>query len=34
MQRLNAALDVTARIAGYTLSRIGSPPLAPEEQLH
>jgi GTPase SAR1 family protein len=34
MQRLNAALDVTARIAGRTLSRIGSPPLAPETQFH
>jgi hypothetical protein len=34
MQRLNAALEVTARIADRTLSRIGSPPLAPESQVH
>jgi hypothetical protein len=34
MQRLNAALEVTARIAGRTLSRIGSPPLAPETPIH
>ncbi len=34
MQRLNAALDVTARIAGRTLSRIGSPPPAPEARFH
>jgi hypothetical protein len=34
MQRLNAALEVTARIADRTLSRIGSPPLAPDAQVH
>lgn len=34
MQRLNAALDVTARIAERTLSRIGRPPLAVEAHLH
>jgi energy-coupling factor transporter ATP-binding protein EcfA2 len=34
MERLNAALEVTARIAGRTLSRIDSPPLAIEEHLH
>ncbi len=34
MQRLNAALEVTARIADRTLSRIGSPPLAPDVEVH
>jgi hypothetical protein len=34
MQRLNAALDVTARIAERTMSRIDSPPLAVDAPLH
>jgi energy-coupling factor transporter ATP-binding protein EcfA2 len=34
MQRLTAALDVTARIAGRTLSRIDSLPLAIDAPLH
>jgi hypothetical protein len=34
VQRLNAALEVTARIAGRTLSRIDSPPLAIGARLH
>jgi hypothetical protein len=34
MQRLNAALEATARIAAHTSSRIDSPPLAVDAHLH
>lgn len=34
MQRLNAALEVTARIAGRTLSRIDAPPMAVARRQH